>query len=92
MNYTITIVPRSERMAIISARYEASNELGEPIYEFRGGIHKPKVISLPIDVPVYRMENCRAFSAQQTDIARGGLDKLFFGEGSGSTFCTMCAA
>ena len=81
MNYPITIIPRAERMAVISERYETSEELGEPIYEFRGGVHRPKVISLPVGLPVYRMENCRAFSAQQTEIARGGLDKNFFAKG-----------
>ena len=81
MNYSIRIVPRLERLAVISERYSASTDQGEPIYDFRGGVLKPKVISLPIDLPVYRMENCRAFSAQQTEIARGGLDKSFFEKG-----------
>ena len=36
---------------------------------------------MPIDVPVYRMENCRTFSAQQTEIAREGLAKDFFEKG-----------
>ena len=81
MNYSMAIVPRAERVAVISERYEASEELGEPIYEFRGGIHRPKVVSLPVDLPVYRMENCRAFSAQQTEIARERLDKNFFAKG-----------
>ena len=81
MTYPISITPRAERMAVIRERYETSNELGEPIYEFRGGVHKPKVISLPVHLPVYRMENCRAFSAQQTEIARKGFDKNFFAKG-----------
>lgn len=81
MTYSISITPRAERLAVIRERYETSVDLGEPIYEFRGGVHKPKVISLPVDLPVYRMENCRAFSAQQTEIARGGLDKNFFAKG-----------
>ena len=81
MIYPIRVVPRSERLTVISERYEVSEERGEPIYEFRGGIHKPKVISLPVDLPVYRLENCRAFSAQQTEIAREGLDKKFFAKG-----------
>ena len=81
MNYSVKIKPLSERSAMISERYEVSNEYGEPIYDFRGETHKPKVIILPIDVPVYRMESCRAFSAQQTEIAREGLDKNFFAKG-----------
>ena len=79
--YTVTITPRSEREAMITKRVEASSESGETIYDFRSGSYSPKVISLPINVPVYRMENCRAFSAQQTQIARQGLDKGFFSKG-----------
>ena len=81
MNYSIKIKSLSERKAMISERYKVSEESGEPIYDFRGGTHKPRVISLPIDVPVYRMENCRAFSAQQTEIARERLEKDFFAKG-----------
>ena len=81
MIYSVKITPRTERMAMIAERYQASEEFGEPIYEFRGGILKPKVVALPINVPVYRLENCRTFSAQQTEIAREGLDKNFFAKG-----------
>lgn len=81
MAYTIKIVPRSEREAVISKRLESSSEFGETIYDFRSGTLSPKVISLPIDLLVYRMENCRTFSAQQTEIAREGLDKGFFAKG-----------
>ena len=81
MNYSIKIKSLSERSAMISTRCKVSDEFGDPIYDFRGGTFKPKVIALPIDVPVYRMENCRAFSAQQTEIAREGLDKNFFEKG-----------
>ncbi|MDZ4752249.1 MAG: hypothetical protein SGI87_11570, partial [Flavobacteriales bacterium] len=60
---------------------ESSSEFGETIYDFRSESLSPKVISLPIDMLVYRMENCRTFSAQQTEIARDGLDKAFFAKG-----------
>lgn len=63
---------------MIAKRREASDEFGETIFDFRSDKFTPKVISLPIDVPVYRMENCRTFSAQQTEIAREGLAKDFF--------------
>lgn len=81
MTYRIDLKPRSEREAMISKRLEASEEFGESIYDFRSGSFKPKVISLPIDVPIYRMENCRTFSAQQTEIVREGLEKDFFEKG-----------
>ena len=81
MTHTVTITPRSEREATIAKRGESSTEFGETIYEFRSGTYTPIVISLPTTEPVYRMENCRAFSAQQTQIAREGLDKNFFAKG-----------
>ena len=81
MTYTIDHKPRAEREAMIAKRLEASNEFGETIYDFRSGSFTPKVISLPIEVPVYRMENCRTFSAQQTEIAREGRAKDFFEKG-----------
>ena len=81
MPYTVSITPRSEREAMIKKRVEASQELGETIYYFRGDTFTPPVVSLPIGVPVYRMENCRTFSAQQTEIAREGLSKDFFDKG-----------
>ncbi|MDX8355661.1 hypothetical protein [Cognatiyoonia sp. IB215182] len=81
MTYTISITPRSEREALIAKRLEASEEFGETIYDFRSGTYTPKVVSLPINVLVYRMENCRTFSAQQTEIAREGLPKDFFEKG-----------
>lgn len=81
MTYKIDLKPRAEREAMIAKRLEASDEFGETIYDFRSGSFTPKVISLPIDVPVYRMENCRTFSAQQTEIAREGLAKDFFEKG-----------
>jgi len=81
MAYTISLKPRAEREAMIAKRLEASDEFGETIYDFRSDKFTPKVISLPIDLPVYRMENCRTFSAQQTEIAREGLSKDFFEKG-----------
>lgn len=81
MTFTVSITPRSEREALIKKRVDASQELGETIYNFRGDTFTPPVISLPIGVPVYRMENCRTFSAQQTEIAREGLPKEFFDKG-----------
>lgn len=81
MGYEIKLTPRSERETIIAKRLENAKDDGEPIYDFRGGTLVPKVISLPIDLPVYRMENCRTFSAQQTEIATESLDQDFFLKG-----------
>ena len=81
MTYSVKITPRYEREALITKRVAASSEFGEKIYDFRSDTYTPKVISVPISLPVYRMENCRTFSSQQTTIARDGLDKDFFENG-----------
>lgn len=81
MSYEIKISPRAERETVISQRLAVSTEVGETIYDFRSGAYTPKVVSLPIDLPVYRMENCRTFSAQQSEIATEGLDKEYFTKG-----------
>ncbi|MXW22788.1 MAG: hypothetical protein F4X55_03935 [Candidatus Dadabacteria bacterium] len=84
MSYQVRVRPRSEREVLIKQRWENSNEQ-EKIYDFRGGPFSLKVISLPIDVLVYRMENCRTFSAQQSEIATGDLPKNFFEKGQESS-------
>lgn len=81
MTYQVEIVSRTERETLIENRLNNSDETGETIYDFRGGSHVPNVVSLGIDVPVYRMENCRTFSAQQSEMATQGLEKDFFFKG-----------
>ncbi len=81
MAYNFRITPRAEREALINRRLESSREFGEIIYDFRSDNYTPKVISLPIGIPVYRMENCRTFTAQQNDIATQSLDNDFFAKG-----------
>lgn len=78
MGYEITVKPRLERIEIIEKRVLNSEEFGEPIFNFRGDSYTPKVISLPINFPIYRMENCRTFSAQQTEIANNELESDYF--------------
>ena len=81
MAYEIRISPRSERETTINERIENASETGDTIYDFRGDNYVPKVISLSIDMLVYRMTNCRTFSAQQSEIAIKGLDKDYFTKG-----------
>ena len=81
MAYKFKITPRAEREALINKRLGSSEEFGEIIYDFRSDSYTPKVISLPIGIPVYRMENCRTFTAQQNDIATQGFDNDFFAKG-----------
>ena len=85
MGYQIHLKARAQRETIIAQRLENSTEDGEPIYDFRSGKYVPKVVSLEIDLPVYRMENCRTFSAQQSVIASHAYDKDFFAKGQEKT-------
>ncbi|MCY4184856.1 MAG: hypothetical protein OXD45_06035 [Rhodobacteraceae bacterium] len=81
MTYKISVIPLHEREAIISKRVNASKEHGEEIYDFRSNVLKPELIDLPIGFPVYRMENCRTFSSQQTEIAKNNREKDYFIKG-----------
>ncbi|WP_454686342.1 hypothetical protein [Agrobacterium leguminum] len=81
MSYTVKVTPLSERQTLIQKALGASEKYGETIYDFKGDKFTPKVVSLPIDVPVYRMENCRTFTDQQNEIATRGLDKSYFAKG-----------
>lgn len=81
MTYTVAIKPLSERETTIAKRLASATEFGETIYDFRSGSYTPKIILVPIDLPVYRMENCRTFSMQQTEVARDGRPKDFFEKG-----------
>ncbi len=85
MSFNIQVTPLSERQAMIKQRRDESNDSGEIIYDFRGDTYKPDRIKLPIDVPVYRMENCRTFSKQQAEVARNDFSKDFFEKGQEST-------
>ena len=81
MAYETKVTPRTERVEVISSRKTSSTKDGETIYDFRGDKITPKVISLPINVPVYRMESCRTFSAQQSEISKHDLGLRFFFKG-----------
>jgi hypothetical protein len=80
MKYEIKLTPRSEREIVIQKRADASTET-DTLYDFRGDKASLKSISLPVDVPVYRMDNCRTYSEQQDAIAKEGLDKTYFSKG-----------
>lgn len=81
MSFTVKVTNPSERQTLITERLQHSDRTGETIYDFRGDKYTPKVISLPINVPVYRMTNCRTFSNQKSEIASKGLEPDFFVSG-----------
>ncbi|WP_158817594.1 hypothetical protein [Methylocapsa sp. S129] len=78
--YEIKLTPRSEREAVIQKRLESAIDT-DVLWDFRGEKAVLKVISLPVDLPVYRMANCRTYSEQEDAIAKGGLDKNYFAKG-----------
>jgi hypothetical protein len=80
MKYEIKLSPRSEREAVIQKRVEASTET-DTLYDFRGDKATLKVISLPVDLPVYRLDNCRTYSEQQDFIAKENREKTYFSKG-----------
>lgn len=84
MSYEVRVKPRAERQAIITKSLEAS-ERKERLDDFRGEPIDLKVVSLKIELPVYRMANCRTFSEQQNAIAEKILDPMFFSKGQEST-------
>jgi hypothetical protein len=79
--YEIKLTPRSEREAVIQKRVESTKEQPGTLWDFRGEKMTLPVVVLPVDLPVYRMDNCRTYSEQQDAIAKGDLDKTYFAKG-----------
>ena len=69
MAYQITLVDRARREAQIARSVEASAGT-EDFWEFRATKTALPVIRIPVDLPIYRMENFRTFSEQAEYIAR----------------------
>jgi filamentous hemagglutinin family protein len=82
--YEIKLTPRSEREAIIQKRLESATEM-DKLWDFRGEETMLKVVKLQVDLPVYRMANCRTYSEQQDVIAKGNLDPEYFVKGQESS-------
>jgi len=75
-----TLTPRSERVALISKNSDASKESSK-LHDFRGQTITLPLIRLPIETPVYRMENGRTFSEQADIVAKEKLAKDHFEKG-----------
>lgn len=80
MKYKITLLDRAQREAKIEQSIQASNQT-EDFYDFRGAKEELPVIRIPIDLPVYRMENFRTFSDQAEFLARERKAPDFFKSG-----------
>jgi hypothetical protein len=79
--YEIKLTSRSERQAIIQNRVESTKEPTGTLWDFRGAKAVLPIVILPIDLPLYRVDNCRTYSEQQDAIAKGNLDKTYFTKG-----------
>jgi len=78
--FTIKMTAKAEREAIIKSGKESSTA-SEEFYEFRNEKCLLPIIRININVPIYRMENFRTFTAQNEYIAEHGLDSNFFLDG-----------
>jgi len=66
---------------LIAKAVAASKEPPYPFHEFRNKRHDLPVIQLPIDLPVYRMQNFRTFSDQAEYIAKEAVASDYFQAG-----------
>ncbi len=77
MTYTVKIIPRSDREAMLRKHLE-SPKGEEDFYDFRNEITKLKVVRVDINLPIYRMENFRTYTDQNDQIAKDKLDANYF--------------
>ncbi|MGQ3048287.1 MAG: hypothetical protein ACT6Q8_03855 [Niveispirillum sp.] len=83
MSYKIQITAPVNRTATIASKVVASREKRD-FYGFRNRKAVLPVIQVPIDLPVYRMENFRTFTDQRDYIANEGKDSHYFSAGQES--------
>lgn len=80
MNFKVQIKAPAIREDIIRKQVEASTET-ERFFDFRNHESQLKRVRVPQDVLVYRMENFRTFTEQQTYLARENKPYGFFAGG-----------
>lgn len=83
MPYKIQLTAPVTRAATIASKVVASTEKRE-FYGFRNRVHHLPFIQVPIDLPVYRMENFRTFTDQRDYIAENGKKADYFAAGTES--------
>jgi hypothetical protein len=75
--YKIVLKDRAQREVQIAAGVAASTKT-EEFFDYKDSRTELPVIHVPIDLPVYRMENFRTFSEQAEYLVREKKDKAFF--------------
>ena len=83
MPYKVQLTAPVSRAATIASKVVAATEKRE-FYGFRNRVHKLPFIQVPIDLPVYRMENFRTFTDQRDYIAENGKKSDYFAAGTES--------
>jgi hypothetical protein len=78
--YKVEVEPAKIREEKIAALTAASTET-EPFYEYQNGRHDLKIITVPLNLPLYRMANFRTRTAQQAYIRREGKPADLFSAG-----------
>src|SRR5690242_9441130 len=80
MKFKVQIKAPAIREEVIKQAVEASTET-ERFFDFRTKETQLKRVRVPQDVLVYRMENFRTFTEQQTYLARENKQANFFSSG-----------
>jgi hypothetical protein len=73
----VTLASRADREARI-AKATAASAKNEEFYDFRGARVALPVVRLPVEVPLYRMENFRTYSEQAEYCAREKVARELF--------------
>jgi hypothetical protein len=81
MGYNVSIKARAEREALIAKSVSATTAAPYPFHEFRNKRHDLPVILVPIDLPVYRMQNFRTFSDQAEFLTKENVAPDYFQSG-----------
>jgi hypothetical protein len=77
MGYEIALTAPAEREALIAKALQAPLRT-LPFHHFRAKLYELPIIRVPIDLPVYRMENFRTYTDQHEHLAKEGLPADYF--------------
>ena len=82
MPYTVKLISRIERENRIRNAHNAATSAEErDFYDFRNEKKRLKVIRLEIGLPVYRIENCRTYTAQEEYVSKNSKPSEYFQNG-----------
>lgn len=80
--FELSVMARIERIDYIERRIDDSNpKRTHRFFEYQNRHHELPLISLPIDLPIYRMDNNRTLTRQHTFIKQNEKNSDFFSAG-----------